>query len=771
MLSHRKFIAYTLSILAVSIMSGYAAHADQAIAGQQAANQAMAFRGEEKLSRIVKKADSENWRKLPIGELMGKIAAELEGTTYVAGTLELSVDAESCNANLDALDCVTFVETTLALARTLKKGGHTPADLLQEIQLIRYRGGKLSDYVSRLHYTSDWIADNEAKHIVQPLSKLPGAENFAKKINFMTSNPSYYKQLAAHPELIERMKTQESIINKRTLKFVPMNKIAAVEPLLKTGDIVGITTSMPGLDITHTGLVIRDAAGTPHFMDASSKKTVMKVILEPGSISQKLLQSQKQSPNLTGVMFARPLEPQNVSAPTSTKQLLNDAQSAIKRRNFPEAYHKYTQLLNSDPNNIQARMYRADTLISLEKFDDALKDVDIILSKHPRNAEAFMTRGDCYIELGNRRLDRSYFDLAVKEFTKAISLDPKNATAFNNRGLCFHMNGHFQQALSDYKTACRLEPTEAKFVKNCAGLFVQLGDFQQAKAECLKALSIQPKNFYRYYDLGRLHLSHGDAKQAIEYLNKCLQYHPSFADGYVHRGLAYFDLEEFPRAISDFSIAISKNTKQKSVYRFRGLAFMRTGDKIRAQRDLDHYADEEVSSAHFEAGLEGALKKQGRDTIDGLIAKGIKAEESKDLDKAIQHYSLAIKQDRHNTASYKFRGHAYEAKGDFKKALGDYDVVLWIEPFDADTLAKRASIHEKLGQTDKALWDLNRAISADPVSSDAFFQKASLCLKLGKTKDAQTAYRRFIKVALLSTDKGNDAKLQIAMKALAKAKN
>ena len=304
-----KLIAYTLSTLAVISLSGYASNADQATGGKQSGTQSMTFRGDDKLYRIMKKAGDGNWRKLPIGELMGKIAAELESTPYESGTLELSADKETCSANLDALDCVTFVETTLALARTVKRGGQTPSDFLKEIQLIRYRGGKLGDYISRLHYTSDWIADNEAKGIVQPLSKLPGAENFTQKVNFMTSNPSYYKQLAAHPELIEKMKSQEFKINQRALKFIPMNKIAGVEPLLKTGDIVGICTSMTGLDITHTGLVVRDADSTPHFMDASSRKTVMKVILEPGTISQKLLQSQKQSPNLTGAMFARPLEP------------------------------------------------------------------------------------------------------------------------------------------------------------------------------------------------------------------------------------------------------------------------------------------------------------------------------------------------------------------------------------------------------------------------------------------------------------------------------
>jgi Tfp pilus assembly protein PilF len=244
--------------------------------------------------------------------------------------------------------------------------------------------------------------------------------------------------------------------------------------------------------------------------------------------------------------------------------------------------------------------------------------------------------------------------------------------------------------------------------------------------------------------------------------------HPTFADGYVHRGLAYFDLEEFPRAVADFSVAIGKSTKQKSVYRFRGLAYMRMGDKVRAQKDLDHFADEEISSAHFESGLENALKSQGRDTADGLIAKGLKAEETKAVDDAIRYFSLAIKQDRHNPTPYKFRAHAYETKGDFKKAHSDYDMVLFIEPFDANVLVKRAAINERQGNIEKAFWDLNRAISADPVLADAFFAKAALCTKIGKKQDAQLNYQRFIKVALLSTDKGNNAKLDTAMKALGK---
>jgi hypothetical protein len=170
---------------------------------------------------------------------------------------------------------------------------------------MRYRGGVVGDYSSRLHYMSDWFSDNESKHVVKLLSDLPGAETFTQKVSTMSSHPSSSRQLVAHPELIAKIKHAETAINNRSLKFIPMDKIAAVEPLLKTGDVVAVCTSLAGLDVVHTGLIFRGDDGVAHFMDATSKKRAMKVTIEPGPISSAL----NWSKNLTGAIFARPLEP------------------------------------------------------------------------------------------------------------------------------------------------------------------------------------------------------------------------------------------------------------------------------------------------------------------------------------------------------------------------------------------------------------------------------------------------------------------------------
>jgi hypothetical protein len=283
-----------------------AASAFSRVFGKEIAERLTAFKGNEVFDRLLKKALAQKWNELPIGECMTHIAMEFQGTPYVGFTLELDKDREICSVNLTGLDCVTFFEDTLDFSRLLKTGGRSPAAMLEQVTLTRYRGGKLGDFTSRLHYTTDWMYDNEKKGVVKVLAPdLPGAERFTQPVGIMSQKPENYRQLKAHPELVPIIKKQEDEINARQTMYIPMDQLEAAQPLLKSGDIVGVATTEEGIDIAHTGLVIADQSGMLHFMDASSAERNMKVTLEKGPIAKAF----NWSPKLTGAVFARPLEP------------------------------------------------------------------------------------------------------------------------------------------------------------------------------------------------------------------------------------------------------------------------------------------------------------------------------------------------------------------------------------------------------------------------------------------------------------------------------
>ena len=261
--------------------------------------------GQQTFDRIVEKSRLLNWQTKQIGELMGLVGLELQNIPYVAYTLEVDPDHERCVINLQGLDCVTFFESCLGMARMIILGGSTPEDFRKQVELTRYRGGIVNGYPSRLHYTTDWFYDNARKGTISIVSDLiPGNRAFDQKVGYMSANPSSYRQLHLHPELIPAIAATEREINARPKRFIPMDDVAAAESYLQTGDIIGVATTQPGIDIAHTGLAFKDAAGVVHFFDASSAKSKMKVTLE-GRLSDSI----KWSTHNTGIIVARPLPP------------------------------------------------------------------------------------------------------------------------------------------------------------------------------------------------------------------------------------------------------------------------------------------------------------------------------------------------------------------------------------------------------------------------------------------------------------------------------
>jgi len=262
------------------------------------------FVGLHVLMAIVDKAGRENWRRIPMSELIGKVAKELVGTPYVAYTLELDDHREIPSCNLEGLDCVTFFESALDIARMIKLGKSSPDDLLKQIEFTRYRNGVASDYASRLHYTTDWFFDNCKKGVIKDLTpELPGAEPFTQQVGFMSENPNSYRMLKANPELLPKIRAMEQVVNSRPKWYLPLRKISQAEHLFATGDIVGVCTTHKGIDIAHTGICYRDAQGMLHFMDASSID--MRVTIEPRDFGQDFRWSKSNS----GIIVARPVEP------------------------------------------------------------------------------------------------------------------------------------------------------------------------------------------------------------------------------------------------------------------------------------------------------------------------------------------------------------------------------------------------------------------------------------------------------------------------------
>lgn len=249
------------------------------------------------MESAVKKFHELNLFDKSFTEAVGEIGRFFVGTPYVGWTLE-GEGPEKCRIFLDKFDCVTFYEAMLGIVRTIYHGNPTMSGLYDEVTYMRYRGGVLDGYLSRLHYSSDWIIDNVKKGVVEDITESLGGVQFSPNVYFMSKNPKYYPALKNNPKLTQKMKKIEDEINKHKMWYIPKNQIAKQEKNIQTGDIIMITSSVPGLDYAHTALAYQKN-GYAHLLHASSAKK--KVVLD-SRISSYLARNRKQ----TGITVLRP---------------------------------------------------------------------------------------------------------------------------------------------------------------------------------------------------------------------------------------------------------------------------------------------------------------------------------------------------------------------------------------------------------------------------------------------------------------------------------
>ncbi|MEM1118528.1 MAG: N-acetylmuramoyl-L-alanine amidase-like domain-containing protein [Bacteroidota bacterium] len=252
---------------------------------------------------ILAEARAQDVAARPYGEVVQWVGEQLLGRPYAAGMLD-APETETLVVDLTAFDCVLYIENVLAIARAIATGDDSYEAYAQGVEDLRYREGEMNGYCSRLHYFSEWIADNEARGTVRNVTEAVGGEPFAKQITFMSENRDSYPKLVSD-ETYACVVDMEVRLGDLALFYIPQERIAEAYPMLRPGDVIATATRIGGLDVTHTGFVHQTEAGTG-FMHASlsSNEVVISDDLEDyvqGIRSQ------------VGVIVARPLDPRAAS--------------------------------------------------------------------------------------------------------------------------------------------------------------------------------------------------------------------------------------------------------------------------------------------------------------------------------------------------------------------------------------------------------------------------------------------------------------------------
>jgi hypothetical protein len=221
------------------------------------------------------------------------------GTPYVANTLEEGRE-ETLIVNSNGVDCITFVEYVLAMSLCpSQERDMTTAEFRKYLRQIRYRDGEIKGYTSRLHYVSDWINNNIRKGIIEDVTAAYSPFMDTLSLSYMSTHAEYYKQLNRSPENVSKMREYEKSLSGQTIHWIPKKEIPAKGfSWIENGDIIAITTTIPGLDNSHIGIALYKKEEL-HLLHASSVKG--KVVVEESPLSGQL----DRNKNMSGIRVLR----------------------------------------------------------------------------------------------------------------------------------------------------------------------------------------------------------------------------------------------------------------------------------------------------------------------------------------------------------------------------------------------------------------------------------------------------------------------------------
>ncbi|MCS6929190.1 MAG: DUF1460 domain-containing protein [Saprospiraceae bacterium] len=195
------------------------------------------------------------------------VAESFKGTCY--GTLPVA-EEEYLAISTRRVDCWTFVELSLAIALAAEQKDASLATIADYVRALRYWGGTIDGFASRVHYLSGWLRQAQDLGYLRDITRELGGRPYRKKIDFMSKHPEKYPPLK-DPKTLRRIQQVETRLSRRVHYMIPKGLIEHIENQLRPGDIIAIASAKPGLDFAHLGFAV-SYSGRIHLLHASSLK-------------------------------------------------------------------------------------------------------------------------------------------------------------------------------------------------------------------------------------------------------------------------------------------------------------------------------------------------------------------------------------------------------------------------------------------------------------------------------------------------------------------
>lgn len=423
---------------------------------------------------------------------------------------------------------------------------------------------------------------------------------------------------------------------------------------------------------------------------------------------------------------------------------LTAADLAIK--NIPKKDKQYRAL---------AYIVRAEVYVRLDEKEKALADFSSAIKETPDNADVYEKRAELYYNMEK-------YDLSDKDYQKIISIDPGSVMGYMGIGRIANVEKRYSDAIEQFNYVTKLASDYSSGYSFRAESYLGLKEYDKAIDDIIHALDIDGDNkaFYLMQQVADSAMVQLVAKMKIQ-----LQKYPNSDYWPYCLGTVYERSGAYHKAIEYYISSQEKDLSPITAYRISN-CYSEMGNFHMALEHIDHAIALDSTDYDFVMAKADLLYESGDvknaiaeldkyvnhdpEFYGGYYRRGWYKDNSKDIDGAIEDYSMSIILEPGYAYAYLGRGDMYALKNDTQSAKADFQKVI-----ELDTIPNNGSCAQYaywgLGEKEKAIDFMDKVIANDSDNVGNYYDAACLHSRMGELEKAvdflriafEKGYRRF----------------------------
>jgi protein O-GlcNAc transferase len=473
-----------------------------------------------------------------------------------------------------------------------------------------------------------------------------------------------------------------------------------------------------------------------------------------------------------------------------------------------EARAKYTAILDTDPNNLEANHNMGVLAFREGNKEDALEFFETALATNPTVGQIWLSYIDVLIDLNRTADAQSAFDLAKSKgiededfshlekrlFNAPKSIDPpaeqlqviidiysqgqfkqallessQTLQSFPNSAVLYNISGasnaglmQFDAAIKNYEQSLKINPGYDEAYNNIGIALSCKGNFEQAIENFLQALKINPTYAEAYNNLGNAQSNQGDHVSASKSFRQALEVKPNYAEAYNNIGNCLQLMGHFDEALESFNQALNLIPLYSQAQYNKAITLTKKGDLEAAIKSYNQAIQikPDHAEAHYNLGVTHSNLGDQVAAISSFNAAlhidpnfveaynniGIALNENGDPSAALEFYKRALEIKPDQAQVYNNMGVALNNKGDSQAAIGNYQLALKINPDYAEAHVNLGHLLDDKGDLQAALDSYEKALLIQPDQAESYYSMGKTQSKMGNLVAAIQSYKRAVSV-------------------------